>query len=48
MCENNEKNDDYAAQDLEIMNTIEATAHFCLHLVIIVHLSDVMGTTNSR
>ena len=29
MSENNEEIDDYAAQDLEIMNTMEATKHFC-------------------
>ena len=28
MSENNEEIDDYAAQDLEIMNTMEATKHF--------------------
>ena len=28
MSENNEEFDDYAAQDLEIMNTKEATAYF--------------------
>ena len=27
--ENNEDIDDYAAQDLEVMNTMEATADFC-------------------
>ena len=29
LSENNEEIDDYAAQDLEIMNTMEATKHFC-------------------
>ena len=29
LSENNEEIDDYAAQDLEIMNTKEATAYFC-------------------
>ena len=29
VSENNEEIDDYAAQDLEIMNTKEATAYFC-------------------
>ena len=28
LSENNEEIDDYAAQDLEIMNTMEATKHF--------------------
>ena len=30
MSENDEETDDYAAQDLEIMNTMEATNNFCL------------------
>ena len=30
LSENNEEIDDYAAQDLEIMNTMEATKHVCL------------------
>ena len=30
LSENNEEIDDYTAQDLEIMNTMEATAHFCV------------------
>ena len=30
LSENNEEIDDYAAQDLEIMNTMEATKHFWL------------------
>ena len=30
VSENNEEIDDYVAQDLEIMNTMEATKHFCL------------------
>ena len=30
MSGNNEEIDNYAAQDLEIMNTKEATAYFCL------------------
>ena len=29
MSGNNEEIDNYAAQDLEIMNTMEATKHFC-------------------
>ena len=29
LSENNEEIDDYAAQDLEIMNTMEATNYFC-------------------
>ena len=29
MSENNEEIDNYTAQDLEIMNTMEATKHFC-------------------
>ena len=31
MSGNNEEIDNYAAQDLEIMNTMEATKHFCFH-----------------
>ena len=33
VSENKEDIDDYAAQDLEIMNTMEATKHFCFHPV---------------
>ena len=32
---NNEEIDKYSAQDLEIMNTMEATKHFCLIAYII-------------
>ena len=29
MSENNEEIESYAAQDLEVMNTMEATEYFC-------------------
>ena len=34
LSENNEEIDDYTARDLEIMNTMEATKHFCTVLKI--------------
>ena len=33
LSENNEDIDELAAQDLEIMNTMEATAHFCFYML---------------
>ena len=33
VSENNEEIHDYAAQDLEIINTMEATKHFCMEIL---------------
>ena len=33
ISENNEDNEDYGAQDLEMLNTMEATTDFCLCLI---------------
>ena len=41
MSENNEEIDDYAAQDLEIMNTMEATKHFCMGITCIQVISEI-------
>ena len=32
VSENNEENENYNVQDSEILNTKEATAHFCVHV----------------
>ena len=43
VSENNEEIDDYAAQDLEIMNTMEATKHFWSDAYLMITLKSLLN-----
>ena len=47
VSENNEEIDGYTTQDLEIMNTKEATADFCLMLFWLIYEQFSKGSENS-